>query len=1430
MKAKRIAFSLMVSLVTAFSGGQQAIADDTDIYTLPPKFSTDAAPKVLLIFDTSGSMRSDVDSRPAYDPSYDYVSDYQTVNPSTPLTANRIYWDNRTLNPPSHSSGKWIDVSELKCKAAIDYFATSDNVGYFGESSTSSLMVQHRSNSNRRWTSPASGSRQPIDCIQDVNASYAQTYTPLLSGESTYLNANNDNDGYTTNSNNAYTWGSTSSYYRVRLYTANYIAYLSNSSLTTTRARMRVAKEGLKAVMDDNNTVNFGLMAYNVNSGAGSHGGRVVEAVGKPDDVLTYQPTTVNTNASNGDTVLIVEDPRMFSVGEEIGIEMNGGAGTHWTTVASAPQTELTAFLSNGGTSFTVKDATGFVVGDTIGIEDNRGRMSWNAISAIAGNTITIGTAFSASGEDANETQKIWNRKLILTDALTNNANNGRLVYARGTRLQKIKDTIEILVADGSTPISESTYEAYRYFAGQTPTYGNPTSTETPTTDLCAQTNGCSNTGTYISPLRYECEKAYIVMMTDGAPTSDTDEQQYLTTTNFPAVPTTTGQAISSLPGSNSGDGLVPLVEWMNKNDIYGGLANTQTAKFYAVTFGDGISASAQTLLDNATKAGTGDPTKTATNAEDVTDLQNAFDNIIADIKIESASFGAPTLSVNAFNKLYNRDEVYFALFEPSAKYKWNGNLKKFRLCDSTDATNYGCTFGDIIDINNADVVDLTTKRIKAAAHSWWSTGADGGTVTAGGAGEATTGLNPDTQRRLYTWMGDYGTATFPLSLTQIDDASGNAVFDAVDPSATPTAGDPGILGLAGTATTTDVTNTIGWMMGKDVYDEDGDPGTTERWAVGDPLHSRPITITYGAHGGDYDQPVIKLLMAGNDGAVRMFNDYSGREEWAFVPQEMLGNQANLASGADGTHLYGVDNTATVWVKDHNNNGIIERPDSDGNFDTVYAYISMRRGTDGGGDSYLYALDITPGSTMSDRTSTGGITPEVLWVVKGGTGDFTQLGQTWSAPQVVTVRTKTTGTNSEERKVLLFGGGYDTGVENNSAYPAVDNKVVTKNNSGTQGNAIYMVDATTGSRVWWASSATATDGSGDNADLALGDMIYPIPSDLALLDSNGDQAIDRIYVGDVGGQVWRVDLDPLIDPSGSSESQRNGATKGYVFADLNCDRNATAPYARNCPATDVEQDWRRVFYAPDIGGITDSTYVLGGEPAREYDMVFVVSGDRPDPLDRLTNTALSPKEEPVHNAVYAFRDPNFGFGPLASVPKPIVASELHDATDNAIESADAATKAAAFTELRDGKGWMMFFKEATNPAWTATDPVGVAQGGSTRPWIGEKSLARPVLFGGVVYVTTFTPANPSMTGSACEPNEGLGRVYGLNYLDAAVVIDLDGDGTAERSMDLGGGIPSELVTVIREDGTTGLVGSSGGATQVGVEDLGGQQRTFWYQE
>ena len=119
------------------------------------------------------------------------------------------------------------------------------------------------------------------------------------------------------------------------------------------------------------------------------------------------------------------------------------------------------------------------------------------------------------------------------------------------------------------------------------------------------------------------------------------------------------------------------------------------------------------------------------------------------------------------------------------------------------------------------------------------------------------------------------------------------------------------------------------------------------------------------------------------------------------------------------------------WIYDKNKNGIIETPD-----DHVYIYVSMRRG-----GNNIYALDVT------DRTD-----PRLLWVIKGGTGDYTQLGQTWSTINVETIKN-----GAIPETVLIFGGGYDTAQDTASVRPLLGD---------TTGASVYIANATTGARLW----------------------------------------------------------------------------------------------------------------------------------------------------------------------------------------------------------------------------------------------------------------------------------------------------------------------------------------------------------------------------
>jgi len=925
------------------------------------------------------------------------------------------------------------------------------------------------------------------------------------------------------------------------------------------------------------------------------------------------------------------------------------------------------------------------------------------------------------------------------------------LTDARRTSLKALVDTIN---AGTWTPLAETMYEAYRYLGGKTVKYGNPSPAQTPAQDLCAQDAACATaSGQYISPFTLACQKAYIILVTDGDPTNDTDANS----------------DIGSLPGIGtlSGSRLNELAGWMYNNDVFDGtdaagkkLDGKQTVITNTVGFGTGISASGLTLLKDTATAGHGQYVNS--NSED--ELSNAISGAIIDAMQVTTSFVAPALSVNAFNTLFNRDDVYFAVFKPSSDKRWDGNIKKYQLCKDTSSTP-ACKYGEIVEKDGTTpAVDPTTLRIKDGASSFWSTG-DGNNVDQGGAGGQ---LPAPASRKLYTYTGTFkvdgivptGGSSVDLSGADHLVTTGNAKLTSA---------------MLAAADATERTKIINWIRGIDTYDEDGDTNVTEtrNWRFYDPIHSRPVVVNYG---GTSSTPIMKLFVGTNDGALHLINESTGVEEWAFIPPEFLKMQRELAANGYGEHLWGVDQTISVDVYDRSKpaSDIVNVPDGiiDPSIgDYVRVYVGSRRG-----GRLIYALDVTPASKVSSASSTTDIKPKLLWAIRGGlsTG-YDALGETWSRPLVRNIRLGTgkgTGGNAESAttKVLMFGGGYDD--INDYQIPAPGT---------TRGNAIFITDPATGERLWWAS------GKSSGADLELTGMDYAIPSDLAPMDANGDGSVDRIYVGDLRGQVWRIDLSPTMSKG------KNDATSGYLFASL---------------AGTAVEDRRRFFYPPNIAQVNDSIY---GDPSNPlYDIVTIASGDREDPLDLLPK-GLVPAKGAIHNRIYALRDYSIdalATGATYTYPATIKESDLYDATPNNLQAAD--TKTIEASGIQTSKGWYVDLKGASG-------------------WVGEKSLARTTIFGGTLYATSFTPASSETASKTCAASEGLGTLYAFNILNGGASFDLDLDGdidSNDRKSDVGGGIPSEHVVVIRPGGNSDLVGSS----QPGAVNQKLQRyKTYWFQ-
>lgn len=945
-----------------------------------------------------------------------------------------------------------------------------------------------------------------------------------------------------------------------------------------------------------------------------------------------------------------------------------------------------------------------------------------------------------------------------------NSYNGGRVVSGikdmDDTNKAALKATVASLSASTWTPLSEAMWEAYSYFAGKPVDYGNDDTTQTPARDTSVE----DGNGNYISPFSYACQQSYIIYMTDGLPTKDNHANS-----KIQALP---GVGTCDNPGGlGTGYCLDDLAGYMYNNDLYDARNGTQRVVTYTIGFQVDSG-----LLEQAANKGHGRYYTVDTAAG----LASAFQAAISEILSITTSFAAPSLSVNAFNKLFNRNSVYFSLFKPESTARWNGNIKNFGIknclkteaavgdCASNDCVHSTdtdlCVFGKIIDANNKLVIDPATSRIKETACSIWSScspTADGAEVILGGTGN-------EVPARASRVMFTYTDATAPINVAlnvdahKLVDANTALTFDMLGLTHSNT-GDPVADAAADVAART---ARINWLRGQDLKDEDGDSNTTEdRWKFGDALHSRPLTVTYG---GTEESPVIKIFVGSNDGGLRMINESTGAEEWAFIPPELLAPlQGELEADAQGDHPYGLDGTPTAWVYDKNGNGIIEPGGDDPDF--VRIFIGMRRG-----GSNIYALDVTPNATCTTSSCT--INPKYMWRIKGGVPgtDFYKLAQTWSAPRVTTIRQGTGDTHSEATTVLIFGGGYYPtqddawGPDEIMAPPALP---ADAGKGVGRGNAIYIVDPADGSRLWWASA------TGSGATLELANMNFSIPSDVAFLDANGDNETDRLYVGDMGGQLWRIDL---------------GAT-------LRGDVNAGSTGARLMVATDgaagTSTDNRKFFYPPDVAQITDSTFAS----VEDYDMVTIGSGDREDPLNPT-----------VHNHLYAVRDTLIS-GKIPGDFTPITVGDLYDATENKIQDGDDIEQVQALVDLRAKKGWYI-------------DLIDVAG------WKGEKALAGSVILNGVVYYTTYLPADPD--ASVCTPQEGTGRLYAMNLLNAAAAIEQTGDGTlnkGDRAGELGGGIPSELVPVFQETGITALVGVGGGAAQPPLNIQRTHVKTFWYQ-
>ena len=531
------------------------------------------------------------------------------------------------------------------------------------------------------------------------------------------------------------------------------------------------------------------------------------------------------------------------------------------------------------------------------------------------------------------------------------------------------------------------------------------------------------------------------------------------------------------------------------------------------------------------------------------------------------------------------------------------------------------------------------------------------------------------------------------------------------------------LLGIVG-QTDSYRTEVLQWARGLDEND-------AQRYELGDPLHSRPELITYDANSSPIES---SIFFGTNEGLLHAVDINTGIEQFSFVPKELLDNLDTFYTDVNvSPRPYGLDGGIALWTHDSNRDGDLKDAD-----DHAYLYIGMRRG----GRSY-YALDVT------SKTA-----PKLMWQIDGGiTGDdFVDLGQTWSRPVKSKVQIGDT-----VHDILIFAGGYDPNQDNVSVRTA-----------DSYGNALYMVNAETGALVWSA-------GDGTHHDLNLTDMDYSIPSEVRVIDINRDGLVDQMYIGDMGGQVWRFDVH-------NEETQLQHLVTGGVIADL----AVTYDLSGN-RTTAISADNRRFYYPPDVA--------LAVNGKERYLSVGIGSGYRAHPLNIATDDRYYLlKQLDTHGAPASYTtlyEPN-----------------LYDATDNLLNEGDTAQKANAELALAASSGWYL---RLTNN--------------------GEKVLSGGATIQNQVVFTTYEPNTNRST--SCNPAQGTSRAYLVNLFDASPTNqDINGDGTidaADRVIQLQiGSIPATptVIDTLESKPTVWVGPERLDEVDTDVESV----RTYWIEE
>ncbi|HBH33071.1 MAG TPA: hypothetical protein DDW38_00660, partial [Psychrobacter sp.] len=343
------------------------------------------------------------------------------------------------------------------------------------------------------------------------------------------------------------------------------------------------------------------------------------------------------------------------------------------------------------------------------------------------------------------------------------------------------------------------------------------------------------------------------------------------------------------------------------------------------------------------------------------------------------------------------------------------------------------------------------------------------------------------------------------------------------------------------------------------------------------------------------------ILYGGMDNAIHIIDDNTGEEVAAYFAKEVVSHNAqHMPIGSSTTTQsqqamtrpsFGIDGPWTQYVryKTDFNGHKLAKP--------LYVFGGARLGA-----KAYYGLDLTGLDRVISAANLNGFIPKQLFTITPNRQDFghdyfQRLGYSWGKPVITEINWFGRST-----LVVILSGGYDA-TEYDKPDGLRQRYYADSGRHATLGNAVYIVDAETGVPLIVASQTSRVDnldesgfsvlstGSGKVLQVANSSMVHSITGAVKIMDRDTDGLADHLYFADLGGQLFRLDLDNVASSPGL-------ASRARVVHLADFKANMTQPGPR--------------FYETPV--VTIQNHISQQGSSGKFATVTVASGDRSHPL------------------------------------------------------------------------------------------------------------------------------------------------------------------------------------------------------------------------